>query len=109
MAKWFDTLQQQKEAVRQAVNAVETIDDIPEDALPDHGWTLTLNIKKITPRIAVDGTTYYWLMVKDKVGHCFSIVVWRKQFDDLGPLEEGDTRQLTVKVPRGDYTAWNLM
>ena len=108
MAKWFDTLKEQKKAVRDSITAVESVDDIPEDASPEHGWALLLTIKKITPRLTVNGQTYYWLLVKDRAGYAFSIVVWDYQWDGLGPFEEGEKRELTVKVPKGDYTAWNL-
>ena len=65
-------------------------------------------IKKITPRLTVNGQTYYWLLVKDKAGYAFSIVVWGHQWDNLGPFEEGEERELTVKVPSGDYAGWSL-
>jgi DNA polymerase III alpha subunit len=108
MAKWFDTLRQQKEIERNLTAAVESVDEIPEDASPDHGWSLVLRIRKITPRLTAHGQTYYWLSVRDKAGYAFSIVVWSHQWDDLGPFEEGEVRQLTVKVPTGEYTAWSL-
>ena len=109
MPRWFDTLKQQKESERQSITAVETIDDIPEAASTDYGWTLALYIKKVTARLGKDGSTCFFLLVKDKAGHCFSIVVWQSQWDELGPFEERETRKLTVKVPRGEYSAWNLM
>ena len=108
MPKWYDTLREQKEAERNSITPVESVESIPEDASPDHGWSLTLKIRKITPRLTVHGQTYYWLAVRDKTGYPFSIVVWSHQWDDLGPFAEGEVRQLTVKVPTGDYTAWSL-
>ena len=108
MPNWCDTLKQQKEAERQNITAVKSVGDIPEDASPDHGWSLSLSIKKITPRLTVNGQTYYWLLVRDRAGYAFSIVVWDFQWDDIGPFDEGEKRDLTVKVPKGDYTAWNL-
>jgi len=108
MAKWFDTLKEQREAERDSVTVVDSVDNIPEDASPEHGWVLSLSVKKITPRLTVSGQTYYWLLVKDKGGHVFSIVVWDRQWHALGAIEEGETRKLTVRVPQGDYTAWNL-
>lgn len=108
MPKWYDALQEQKERERDSITAVESVGDIPKDAVPDHGWTLPLSIKKVTARRTVNGQTYYWLLVKDKSGKTFSIVVWDHQWDEFGPFEEGETRKLTVKVPRGDFTAWNL-
>jgi hypothetical protein len=108
MAKWHETLRQQKEAERNSITAVESVEKIPEDASPDHGWSLPLKIRKITPRLTVHGKTYYWLAVRDKAGYPFSVVVWEHQWDDLGPFEEGEVRQLTLKVPTGDYSAWSL-
>jgi hypothetical protein len=108
MPKWYDTLKQQRQSGRDSITAVEGIDAIPEDASPDQGWSLPLTIKKITPRLTVDGQTYYWLLVKDEMEYAFSIVVWDHQWDDLGPFEEGEKRELTVRVPKKDYTAWNL-
>src|ERR1700693_1196590 len=58
MPKWFDTLKQQKEVERDSTTAVESADDIPADASPDHGWVLSLTIKKITARLTVNGQTY---------------------------------------------------
>jgi len=109
MPNWFDTLKQQKEAGRDSITAVEGIDGIPEDASPDQAWVVPLTIKKITPRLTVDGQTYYWLLVKDRMGYAFSIVVWDHQWDDLGPFVEGEKRELKVRVPKGDYSAWNLI
>jgi hypothetical protein len=109
MPKWFDTLKQQREAGRDSITAVASVADIPEDATPEQGWILLLSVRKITARLTVNGQTYYWLLVKDRAGYAFSIVVWDYQWDDLGPFEEGETRELTVRVPKGDYTAWNLV
>ena len=93
---------------RNSTTAVENAGEIPENASPDHGWLMWLTIKKITPRLTVNGQTYYWFLVKDKAGHAFSIVVWDFQWDSHGPFEEGQALKLTVKVPTGDYTAWTL-
>jgi hypothetical protein len=89
MPKWFDTLEQQKKAERENTTAVESVRDIPKEASAEHGWALSLTIKKITPRVTVNGQAYYWLLVRDKSGHAFSVVVWGYQWDDLGPFEEG--------------------
>jgi hypothetical protein len=108
MPKWFETLQQQREMERNSITAVENAGAIPEDASPDHGWSLWLNVKKITPRLTANGQTYYWLLVKDKACHAFTLVVWDYQWDYYGPFEEGQGLELAVKVPTGDYTAWTL-
>ena len=109
MPKWFlDTLKLHKEVDRDSITAVESIDDIPVDAAPERGWILSLTIEKITPRFTVNGQPYYWLLVKDSAEQAFSIVVWDNQWDDLGPFVEGETRQLTVKIPKENYTAWSL-
>jgi DNA polymerase III alpha subunit len=108
MSKWHEMLRQQREAERRSIKEVESVESIPEDADPDDGWTLTLKIRKVTPRLTTHGQTYYWLAVRDKAGYPFSIVVWSHQWSDLGPFEDGDVRQFTVKVPTGEYTAWSL-
>jgi hypothetical protein len=108
MAKWHELLRQLQEAARNSITAVESVEKIPEDASSDHGWTLTLKIRKITPKLTAHGKTYYWLAVRDNASYPFSIVVWDHQWDDFGPFKEGDVRQLTVRVPTDDYTAWSL-
>lgn len=87
---------------------VESIADIPINAAPGLGWKLSLTVQNVMSRETVHGKPYYLLRVKDKAGLTFSIVVWNHQWNRQGPFEEGEERELTVKVPRGDYSAWHL-
>jgi hypothetical protein len=105
---WFGDLSRQKQAASKSVTAVESVKHVPEDASPDQGWALLLTVNKITARLTVNGQTYYWLSVKDKMAISFTIVVWDYQYETFGPFEEGETREMTVKVPTGDYIAWTL-
>jgi hypothetical protein len=104
MPKWHESLKRQK----QSITPVENLDCIPEDASCQQGWTLLLHIKKVTPQLATNGKTYYWLLVKDKAGNSMTIIVWDYLWDEAGGFREGEMRELTVKVPREDYTAWSL-